>query len=840
MKRFTILIVLLLIACSPVYGAAYDNAYNIDAAISYAEKYAYGTNGKYIRYGSDCTNFVSQCIADPDEGGGIAAEGNFRYRGGVDYDHPWTVAEDLFRYLTGKGYKYDFYPSAAYIPHVSIHVGDLIFFDWNESDSDGITHVVIVVGFTVSGVPCYAGHTENRWMEPLHVNTVLTGSTSMYEYLSYESWDMYVVHMTDTDGFKEVTKNYIGKTVTIKSLETGKYLSSNTDDSTANTDVIANRDAADSWEQFDVIAGDYGAVGFKAHGNSNFLSTRRDVSKEYAPIRACAQTYQQWEAFRIFEKDGVQYIQSQCTGKWLQASVSESDNPIKAAASAASTWERFHLEAISSGSGASGVSTGGTTSAVSPTGGNASASRGASPGGAALRGTVSRRYQGSNYNEGWYEGEWSNGKPNGYGKITYDDFEDGKYYSLSVDNSEYKALYYEGGFQDGTRYGTGKVVYEEGWREEGTYYGTWTAGKKVFEGRIYHKDGVHYLEGYLTAKSTEVGNWTWFTDSWKEVQQTTPQNSQRPLQQQTQQTTQQPAQQKPTTYTISYNANGGRGAPATQTKTQGISLHLSTVSPTREDYTFLGWSLGGAAMSPAYFPGSVFDRDADTVLYAVWEEFERPIQAEPVAEQQSAAFARSIPSAWAREAVARAYDMELLSDYMLEDYAMTTTRLDFVRLAFNAIEEKNGWMQQILYKKGLVADMDLGPSVPFVDVPEGGTHDDGYDQYRVAALSALGIVNGVGDGKFEPNRAITREEAAVLLNRVHSFLEWGEVRYYTYRNSTDQLYGDIGEISDWAFYDVYNMRSIDVMGGVGDNRFAPKGRYTIEQSIVTFMRLLDY
>lgn len=190
---------------------------------------------------------------------------------------------------------------------MSIHVGDLIFFDWNESDSDGITHVVIVVGFTVSGVPCYAGHTENRWMEPLHVNTVLTGSTSMYEYLSYESWDMYVVHMTDTDGFKEVTKNYIGKTVTIKSLETGKYLSSNTDDSTANTDVIANRDAADSWEQFDVIAGDYGAVGFKAHGNSNFLSTRRDVGKEYAPIRACAQTYQQWEAFRIFEKDGVQY-----------------------------------------------------------------------------------------------------------------------------------------------------------------------------------------------------------------------------------------------------------------------------------------------------------------------------------------------------------------------------------------------------------------------------------------------------------------------------------------------------------------------------------------------------
>lgn len=41
------------------------------------------------------------------------------------------------------------------------------------------------------------------------------------------------------------------------------------------------------------------------------------------------------------------------------------------------------------------------------------------------------------------------------------------------------------------------------------------------------------------------------------------------------------------TYTVSFNANGGSGAPANQTKTHNISLQLSSAVPEREDYTFL-------------------------------------------------------------------------------------------------------------------------------------------------------------------------------------------------------------------------------------------------------------
>ncbi len=42
-------------------------------------------------------------------------------------------------------------------------------------------------------------------------------------------------------------------------------------------------------------------------------------------------------------------------------------------------------------------------------------------------------------------------------------------------------------------------------------------------------------------------------------------------------------------YTITYDANGGTGAPAAQTKVEGEELTLATAEPTREGYKFMGW-----------------------------------------------------------------------------------------------------------------------------------------------------------------------------------------------------------------------------------------------------------
>ena len=73
------------------------------------------------------------------------------------------------------------------------------------------------------------------------------------------------------------------------------------------------------------------------------------------------------------------------------------------------------------------------------------------------------------------------------------------------------------------------------------------------------------------------------------------------------------------TYTISFNANGGSGAPGNQTKTHGVDMTLSTTKPTRTGYTFLGWAESASATSAAYQPGGKYTRNEAKTLYAVWK-----------------------------------------------------------------------------------------------------------------------------------------------------------------------------------------------------------------------------
>ena len=73
------------------------------------------------------------------------------------------------------------------------------------------------------------------------------------------------------------------------------------------------------------------------------------------------------------------------------------------------------------------------------------------------------------------------------------------------------------------------------------------------------------------------------------------------------------------TYHISYSANGGSGAPSSQTKVHGKTLILSSTRPTRSGYTFKGWATSSTASSAVYQPGGSYTSNSGTVLYAVWE-----------------------------------------------------------------------------------------------------------------------------------------------------------------------------------------------------------------------------
>ena len=76
---------------------------------------------------------------------------------------------------------------------------------------------------------------------------------------------------------------------------------------------------------------------------------------------------------------------------------------------------------------------------------------------------------------------------------------------------------------------------------------------------------------------------------------------------------------KANTWTVTYNANGGSGAPAAQTKTYGVTLTLSSTKPTRTNYNFLGWGTSPDSTTVAYKEGASYTNNSAITLYAIWE-----------------------------------------------------------------------------------------------------------------------------------------------------------------------------------------------------------------------------
>lgn len=80
------------------------------------------------------------------------------------------------------------------------------------------------------------------------------------------------------------------------------------------------------------------------------------------------------------------------------------------------------------------------------------------------------------------------------------------------------------------------------------------------------------------------------------------------------------------TFTLNYDANGGNGAPASQTYKatsqyeKSYTFTISSQTPTREGYNFLGWNTDKNAATASKQPGNTIVVNNTTTLYAVWEE----------------------------------------------------------------------------------------------------------------------------------------------------------------------------------------------------------------------------
>lgn len=173
--------------------------------------------------------------------------------------------------------------------------------------------------------------------------------------------------------------------------------------------------------------------------------------------------------------------------------------------------------------------------------------------------------------------------------------------------------------------------------------------------------------------------------------------------------------------------------------------------------------------------------------------------AQPAADQ---------PSSWAAGQVDEAVSAGIVPESLQSAYTQSITRAEFCALAVDLYETVKG--------------TEITGRVAFTD-----TTDE-----NVEKMAGLGVVTGVGEGRFDPDGTLTREQAATMLSRLAAAMG----RPLTAQAPT---FADSAAVSTWAVDAVGQMQGSGIMGGVGDNAFDPQGSYSREQSMLTMLRLYE-
>lgn len=130
------------------------------------------------------------------------------------------------------------------------------------------------------------------------------------------------------------------------------------------------------------------------------------------------------------------------------------------------------------------------------------------------------------------------------------------------------------------------------------------------------------------------------------------------------------------------------------------------------------------------------------------------------------------------------------------------------------------------HDQGLEAEIHKPKSSPFRDV--------GDFESEIIWAHENGLIDGIGDGLFDPDANITREQAAALLLRVYRYMGGTGEEGYSFDLAR---FVDEPVISAWAKSSVQQIAGLSIMNGVAEDRFDPQGEYSKEQTIVTLLRL---
>lgn len=174
------------------------------------------------------------------------------------------------------------------------------------------------------------------------------------------------------------------------------------------------------------------------------------------------------------------------------------------------------------------------------------------------------------------------------------------------------------------------------------------------------------------------------------------------------------------------------------------------------------------------------------------------------------------PSDWAVTEVTAAIDAGLVPESLQSNYTGNVTRGQVAEMFIRLVEECAGMdIQGFLQQQGVTID----PNV----------FSDTSDEFVLAA-NALGIINGVGEGRFSPDGTFTRAQIAVIINRTADVLG---VETAGFSHDFVDMAGH------WADSELGWPVHAGVINGVGEGRFNPDGPLTTEQAIVIAYRALQ-
>lgn len=150
------------------------------------------------------------------------------------------------------------------------------------------------------------------------------------------------------------------------------------------------------------------------------------------------------------------------------------------------------------------------------------------------------------------------------------------------------------------------------------------------------------------------------------------------------------------------------------------------------------------------------------------------------------------------------------------NYTESITRAEFAALAVQTYETISG--NEISYTASNFADCT--------------NNEDVSKAYALGILAGYNSAESTSDVRVGPNNLITREQAATMLARLSEKL--GKPM-----EAADSLpFTD--SIADWAYENVAKVYDAGVMAGTSATTFSGSANYTIEQSVVTMVRIAEF